>query len=74
MLIALSIPSPIQGVWELGPVPIRAYALCIIAGIVVAPLIERDPTIRPAEGSRATSAISPSGRCRSGSSAAGSTT
>jgi len=36
MLIALSIPSPSQGVWELGPVPIRAYALCIIAGIVVA--------------------------------------
>jgi prolipoprotein diacylglyceryl transferase len=31
-----SIPSPSQGVWELGPVPLRAYALCIIAGIVVA--------------------------------------
>ena len=31
-----SIPSPSQGVWHLGPVPIRAYALCIIAGIVVA--------------------------------------
>ena len=26
-------PSPTQGVWYLGPVPIRAYALCIIAGI-----------------------------------------
>ena len=30
------IPSPPQGVWELGPVPLRAYALCIIAGIIVA--------------------------------------
>lgn len=29
------IPSPPQGVWHLGPVPIRAYALFIIAGIVV---------------------------------------
>ena len=32
----LSIPSPSQGVWYLGPFPIRAYALCIIVGIVVA--------------------------------------
>ncbi|PRX49525.1 prolipoprotein diacylglyceryl transferase [Prauserella shujinwangii] len=31
-----SIPSPDRGVWHLGPIPIRAYALCIIAGIVVA--------------------------------------
>ena len=31
-----SIPSPPQGVWHLGPVPIRAYAMCIIAGILVA--------------------------------------
>ena len=30
------IPSPPQGVWELGPIPLRAYALCIIVGIVVA--------------------------------------
>jgi len=30
------IPSPPQGVWHLGPIPIRAYALCIIAGIVIA--------------------------------------
>jgi prolipoprotein diacylglyceryl transferase len=29
------IPSPSQGVWNLGPVPIRAYALCILAGIFV---------------------------------------
>jgi prolipoprotein diacylglyceryl transferase len=34
--ILASIPSPDRGVWYLGPVPIRAYALCIIAAIVVA--------------------------------------
>jgi len=27
------IPSPSQGVWHLGPVPIRAYAIAIIAGV-----------------------------------------
>jgi prolipoprotein diacylglyceryl transferase len=32
-------PSPPQGVWYLGPVPIRAYALCIIVGILAALLI-----------------------------------
>ena len=30
------LPSPARGVWQLGPVPFRAYALCAIAGIVVA--------------------------------------
>ena len=35
MLLAY-LPSPSRGVWHLGPVPIRAYALCIIAGIFVA--------------------------------------
>lgn len=30
------IPSPPQGVWYLGGIPIRAYALCIVAGILVA--------------------------------------
>lgn len=34
--ILASFPSPPRGVWYLGPIPIRAYALCIIAGIVVA--------------------------------------
>ena len=33
------IPSPSQGVWHLGPVPIRAYALFIIIGIIAALLI-----------------------------------
>jgi prolipoprotein diacylglyceryl transferase len=30
------IPSPTQGVWYLGPLPVRAYALCILVGILVA--------------------------------------
>lgn len=30
-----SIPSPPQGVWYLGPIPIRAYALAILTGIIV---------------------------------------
>jgi prolipoprotein diacylglyceryl transferase len=30
------LPSPDQGVWHLGPVPVRAYALCILVGIVAA--------------------------------------
>ncbi len=34
-----SIPSPGQGVWHLGAFPVRAYALCIIAGIIAAVLI-----------------------------------
>ncbi|MFL6137601.1 MAG: prolipoprotein diacylglyceryl transferase [Frankiaceae bacterium] len=29
------IPSPAQGVWHLGPFPVRAYALAIIVGVVV---------------------------------------
>ncbi len=31
-----SIPSPSQGVWQLGPLPVRGYALAIILGIVLA--------------------------------------
>ncbi|MGW1677458.1 prolipoprotein diacylglyceryl transferase [Saccharopolyspora sp. NPDC002376] len=31
-----TIPSPPQGVWYIGPIPLRAYALCIIAGIIAA--------------------------------------
>ncbi|RJK93721.1 prolipoprotein diacylglyceryl transferase [Vallicoccus soli] len=38
-MILASIPSPSQGVWHLGPFPLRAYALCIIAGIVAAVVI-----------------------------------
>jgi len=34
--VLAAFPSPPQGVWHLGPLPVRAYALCIILGIVVA--------------------------------------
>ena len=37
--VLAQIPSPTTAVWHLGPIPIRAYALCIIAGIVVAAII-----------------------------------
>lgn len=30
------LPSPPQGVWHVAGIPIRAYALCIVAGILVA--------------------------------------
>ncbi|MHB1066032.1 MAG: prolipoprotein diacylglyceryl transferase [Candidatus Nanopelagicales bacterium] len=36
MSIPASIPSPDHGVWNLGPLPLRAYALLIVAGIVIA--------------------------------------
>jgi prolipoprotein diacylglyceryl transferase len=35
-MILATIPSPTQGVWNLGPLPIRAYALCIVVGIIAA--------------------------------------
>jgi prolipoprotein diacylglyceryl transferase len=34
-----AIPSPTTSVWEFGPVPIRAYALFIVAGIIVAAVV-----------------------------------
>jgi len=36
IIVPLSIPSPHNGVWDLGPLPIRGYALAIVLGIVVA--------------------------------------
>ncbi len=33
--MTLFIPSPPQGVWYLGPIPVRANALSIIAGIAL---------------------------------------
>ncbi len=30
------LPSPARGEWHLGPVPLRAYALCIVLGIILA--------------------------------------
>ncbi len=35
-ILVQSIPSPSQGTWYLGPLPVRGYALSIILGIVVA--------------------------------------
>jgi len=35
-MLPASIPSPSQGVWHLGPVPFRAYAFCIILGVLAA--------------------------------------
>ncbi len=43
---ATFIPSPPQGVWHLGPVPIRAYALCILTGLVLAVLITERRWVR----------------------------
>ncbi|GGS89718.1 prolipoprotein diacylglyceryl transferase 1 [Planobispora rosea] len=34
-----TIPSPPEGVWHLGPVPVRAYTICMLLGIVVAVVI-----------------------------------
>jgi len=32
---AAFIPSPARGLWHIGPVPLRGYALCVLLGIVV---------------------------------------
>lgn len=37
--LPLFIPSPATGIWHVFGVPIRAYALCIIAGIIVGGMI-----------------------------------
>ncbi|HEX5541687.1 MAG TPA: prolipoprotein diacylglyceryl transferase [Micromonospora sp.] len=34
-----ALPSPTTAAWELGPLTIRAYALCLLLGIVVASLV-----------------------------------
>lgn len=40
-LIPVSIPSPPQGVWYLGPVPLRAYGIIIACAMVVAVLLTK---------------------------------
>jgi prolipoprotein diacylglyceryl transferase len=30
------LPSPSRSIWHLGPVPVRAYAVCVVLGVVVA--------------------------------------
>jgi prolipoprotein diacylglyceryl transferase len=37
--VVLSIPSPSSGVWDVFGFPLRAYALCIIVGIIVGMII-----------------------------------
>ncbi len=32
---AAFIPSPSRGLWHIGPVPLRGYALCVLLGVVV---------------------------------------
>lgn len=49
--ILANIPSPPQGVWYLGPIPVRAYAVCIILGMIVALwLTHRRYTARGGDG------------------------
>lgn len=36
-----SIPSPSQGVWWIGPIPLRAYGLIIVTGMMIAVFISR---------------------------------
>ena len=33
--VLANIPSPPQGVWYLGPLPLRGYALSILAAIII---------------------------------------
>ena len=35
-MISASIPSPSQGVWYIGPLPLRAYGLIIVIGMFIA--------------------------------------
>ena len=51
MHLTASIPSPSQSVWHLGPLPIRAYALCIVAGIIVAILLTNRRLVARGAGS-----------------------
>lgn len=35
-MVAASLPSPSQGVWYLGPIPLRAYGIIIVTGMILA--------------------------------------
>jgi len=39
MMPLASVPSPGHAAWRLGPLSVRAYALCVIAGIIVAVVV-----------------------------------
>ena len=68
------IPSPSRGVLHLGPIPLRGYAFCIIIGVFVAVWLGSKRWIARGGQKPAPSPTSPSGRCPSAWSAAGSTT
>jgi prolipoprotein diacylglyceryl transferase len=52
--VRAAIPSPVDAAWQIGPLTLRAYALCILAGIMVAVWIAgRRLADRGVDGSRA---------------------
>lgn len=54
-LLPAYIPSPSVGVWHLGPIPIRGYAMAILAGILVAVWLTQRRLV--AQGERPTLAL-----------------
>ena len=50
-MVLASIPSPTSAAWRLGPLSVRAYALCVIAGIAVA-LVVASRRYRRSAGNR----------------------
>jgi prolipoprotein diacylglyceryltransferase len=50
-MVLASIPSPTTAAWRLGPLSVRAYALCVIAGIAVA-LVVASRRYRRSAGNR----------------------
>ena len=50
-MVLASIPSPTSAAWLLGPLSVRAYALCVIAGIAVA-LVVANRRYRRSAGNR----------------------
>ena len=43
LVAATGIPSPSEGVWYLGPLPLRAYGIIIAIGMVVGRVVDRSP-------------------------------
>ena len=50
-MVLASIPSPTSAAWRLGPLSVRAYALCVVAGIAVA-LVVASRRYRRSAGNR----------------------
>jgi prolipoprotein diacylglyceryltransferase len=72
--VVAEIPSPTTGVWWIGPLPVRGYALCILARDRRGRLDRPAPPRRPRRHRPGKRWTSPHGRCLSASSAGGSTT